>query len=518
MLKCYNYDIVCQEIPSEVTIAFNITNCPIHCPGCHSQHLWEDIGTPLDENLLSTQLDKYDGDITCVCFMGGDASYHDVEQLCRYVRANYPGLKTAWWSGRSTIPSDFDLSVVDFIKIGPYIEELGGLKSPKTNQALYRNDPSSGLVKIAFKLIILLFGLFSLGVQPLSAQQVDTAAVGIPMGRNWNFGLDIYDNFYFDNREFDGGIQGVSETVFGNKLMPVIGFIHQNKASRSAIHLGAVMSYDMGGGKPYFEFPVYFEHITEKGFSFRAGIVPSKYFYDDAPTAFFSDAHRFRDAVIDGVVLRWSKPEKYEYSLSLDWMGMYSADRRERFMIYSSGRHSILSWLSLGYNVYYYHLACSGKVDGVVDNALVYPYIKFPLSAGTDWRFDLRLGYLQALQQERKAVGKYVFPGGVYSEQNIAWKHFFLRNGIYYGAGLQPYYNWTDAGGNVYGDLLYFGDPLFGFDGRKLYDRIKFGYGRDIIKGISFDAYLIFHFNTLEPRFFSGFTQVFTLKVDMSVL
>ena len=47
MLKYVNSSVVFQEIPDEVTLAINISNCPCHCPGCHSKYLWEDIGLPL---------------------------------------------------------------------------------------------------------------------------------------------------------------------------------------------------------------------------------------------------------------------------------------------------------------------------------------------------------------------------------------------------------------------------------------------------------------------------------------
>lgn len=139
MLKVYNYDIVCQELPSEVTLALNISSCPIHCPGCHSQHLWEDVGEPLTEGLLDALIEQYDGDITAVCFMGGDSDHKAVEHLCNHIRFHHNELRTAWWSGRQEIPADIDLSLYDYIKVGPYIESLGGLKSPTTNQILYAN-------------------------------------------------------------------------------------------------------------------------------------------------------------------------------------------------------------------------------------------------------------------------------------------------------------------------------------------------------------------------------------------
>ena len=137
MLKFHNYDIVFQEIPDEVTLAVNLTGCPCHCPGCHSPHLWEDTGTGLDEAMLRRIYDEYAGEVTCICLMGGDADPAAVERLCAYVKQDI-GLRSAWWSGRPELPEDIDLSHFDYVKTGPYIEALGGLKSPKTNQRLYR--------------------------------------------------------------------------------------------------------------------------------------------------------------------------------------------------------------------------------------------------------------------------------------------------------------------------------------------------------------------------------------------
>ena len=138
MLKVASYDVVFQEIPGEVTLALNLSNCPCHCPGCHSPHLAEDIGEPLDEQLLDSLIEKYSGLITCVCFMGGDADPQEVARLAEYIFNHQ--LKTAWYSGRQYTPETFtyNLSPFTFIKFGPYIESLGGLKSPTTNQRLYK--------------------------------------------------------------------------------------------------------------------------------------------------------------------------------------------------------------------------------------------------------------------------------------------------------------------------------------------------------------------------------------------
>ena len=150
MLKCYNYDIVCQEIPDEITLAVNISCCPNRCPGCHSPWLWEDSGEPMTDDMLTALIDNYSSAITCFCFMGGDAEPQEIERLAAMVRSRYPNIRSAWYSGREDIPENFDIHQLDFIKLGPYKENLGGLKSPETNQALYRIRKDGSMEKIRF--------------------------------------------------------------------------------------------------------------------------------------------------------------------------------------------------------------------------------------------------------------------------------------------------------------------------------------------------------------------------------
>jgi anaerobic ribonucleoside-triphosphate reductase activating protein len=138
-MKFVNYNIVFQEIPDEVTLAINLSNCPNRCKGCHSPYLREDIGEILNENSLLDIVKKYNNAITCVSFMGGDATYKEVEQLAGFLRKKTNGiLKTAWYSGKDEIPDDCSLQNFNYIKLGAYIEELGGLGSKTTNQRFYR--------------------------------------------------------------------------------------------------------------------------------------------------------------------------------------------------------------------------------------------------------------------------------------------------------------------------------------------------------------------------------------------
>lgn len=82
--------------------------------------------------------------------MGGDADPSEIQRLSLWIKGQYPHLKTAWYSGRESIPEGFEKRCLDFIKLGPYIEALGGLKSPDTNQVLYRVHPDGTLAKCLF--------------------------------------------------------------------------------------------------------------------------------------------------------------------------------------------------------------------------------------------------------------------------------------------------------------------------------------------------------------------------------
>ncbi|MBE6217171.1 MAG: anaerobic ribonucleoside-triphosphate reductase activating protein [Bacteroidales bacterium] len=151
MLRCYSYDIVCQEIPDEITLAVNISCCPNRCPGCHSPWLWEDAGEEMTEEMLVTLIGRYSSAVTCFCFMGGDADPFEVQRLAQCVRKEFPHLRTAWYSGKERIPDAFDISSMDYIKIGPYIAEKGGLKSRETNQMLFRVHPDGRMERIFLK-------------------------------------------------------------------------------------------------------------------------------------------------------------------------------------------------------------------------------------------------------------------------------------------------------------------------------------------------------------------------------
>lgn len=135
-LKYSNYAIVMQEVPDEVSLAINISDCPYKCKGCHSKYLWEYKGSYLIDD-IDELLNQYEGLVTCVCFMGGDQNENELLICLNKVKEKQ--MKTCLYTGRDSIDliSDLIISHLDYIKVGRYIEELGGLDKKTTNQKMY---------------------------------------------------------------------------------------------------------------------------------------------------------------------------------------------------------------------------------------------------------------------------------------------------------------------------------------------------------------------------------------------
>ena len=137
MLKYVDTLVGFAEIPNEISLCIDISNCPCHCEGCHSSYLAQDIGEPLDLQHLTNLIDSNKG-ITCVCIMGGDANPSEVDDIAQDIKEYYPELKVAWYSGRQELSKEIELENFNYIKLGPYIKDKGPLNHKTTNQRMYR--------------------------------------------------------------------------------------------------------------------------------------------------------------------------------------------------------------------------------------------------------------------------------------------------------------------------------------------------------------------------------------------
>lgn len=172
MLKYVDTRVCFAEVPDEITLCINLSNCPCHCKGCHSPYLAEDIGEILTNCRIQKLLEENKG-VTAICFMGGDNDPRLVNHYAKLIKESYieevehtckvnelitlskgitlhPGdeilfmkplpnpIKVAWYSGRQELSKEIDINNFDFIKLGPYQEENGPLNNPNTNQKFFQ--------------------------------------------------------------------------------------------------------------------------------------------------------------------------------------------------------------------------------------------------------------------------------------------------------------------------------------------------------------------------------------------
>ncbi len=128
----YNFQVVLQEVPGEISLCFSISGCDKHCEGCHSPFLWkEGNGSLLNQETYTSLLDQYSKLATCILFMGGE--WHERELIAMLQLAKDKDYKTCLYTGEEIISKDI-LDQLTWIKTGKWNQSLGGLESSQTNQ------------------------------------------------------------------------------------------------------------------------------------------------------------------------------------------------------------------------------------------------------------------------------------------------------------------------------------------------------------------------------------------------
>lgn len=356
------------------------------------------------------------------------------------------------------------------------------------------------------------------------------------------FIYDVDFEMRFDNREFYRSDFSRSMTVFGARLTPSVGlYLPQNEVGMEhRLMLGIDVMKDFGaspvskllGGdltetSPRLNNAALFRELTlyyhlnrqteRTGLELYAGIFPRRASEGEYSDVFFSDSLKYYDNNLEGILLKIRRPKAY-WEVGCDWMGQYGQVRKEKFMIFSSGRSRITPFFNVGYSAYMYHFAGSEIARGVVDNILLNPYLTFDFGLMTGFQeLSVRLGWLQGMQNDRKFVGHYVFPGGGEIDLGVKKWNVGLRNRLFCGTDMMPYYNSLDAGGDKYGSRLYFGDPFYrmhddGTAGIGIYDRFEVFYEPHIGKYLTVRIAARFHFHGAR---YSGCQQIVSLNFNI---
>ena len=89
-----------------LSLSFYTQGCPIHCPGCHNQDMWDfEGGYEFNSEVLNRVLDKLveNGVLRNLCIIGGEPlckqNTEMTKILCRSVRTAYPDIKIYVWTG-----------------------------------------------------------------------------------------------------------------------------------------------------------------------------------------------------------------------------------------------------------------------------------------------------------------------------------------------------------------------------------------------------------------------------------
>lgn len=343
------------------------------------------------------------------------------------------------------------------------------------------------------------------------------------------FAYDLNFDMQFDNREFYKSAYTSSMTIFGTRITPSVGVaLEQKNGARHRMMVGIDVLKNFGAANDnselFKEMTLYYnvqKQLGKTGFEMVAGVFPRRFAEGSYSQAFYSDSLRFYDNNLEGLLLKFSRP-KAHFEVGCDWMGRYDTYRRERFQIFSAGEGQVLPFMSIGYAASLYHFSCSGVSDGVVDNALVNPYMRFDLASKANLQtLSVRLGWLQALQNDRAHVGHYVFPGGAEVVMEVQKWNVGVKNDMFIGKNMMPYYNTIDNAGYKYGSLLYMGSPFYrvwdnGRDGVGLADRLEIYYAPKFgTPYLDLKVSAVFHFDAEK---YCGCRQMVSLNFNLEEL
>lgn len=149
-MKTSDISIAFQEVPDEISLCISFTGCRIACKDCHSKETWNpDCGESFNTSKLEELLNRYKDLISCVCFFGGEWSLLELKQyVCM---AKKTGVKIALYTGIKESDFNWELGEhFDYIKLGPFVSSLGGLKSMNTNQKFFKKT-KNGWENITYK-------------------------------------------------------------------------------------------------------------------------------------------------------------------------------------------------------------------------------------------------------------------------------------------------------------------------------------------------------------------------------
>lgn len=305
----------------------------------------------------------------------------------------------------------------------------------------------------------------------------------------------------FDNREYSGNAFSPSETFFSARLTPLFG-VQWDDSNRLMVAVDLWQDFGDGAkfltdAKPQIYYAFNAPHVTAS-----AGIFPRTLLRGSYSEAFFSSDVLFYDNLLSGVLANYHSDRGY-VEFALDWEGMRTTKTREKFRILSAGEYrGRLLYGGYAFSMLHYAKSANEAPDeGVVDYFLVNPYGGVRFHAFFD--FDLRLGYLQSVQRDRRTGRSWSPKGGELLFSMSRWG-LSLRNHLFVGQNMMPMWD-------TYGSTVYTGSPFYGTT-KHIYNKTSIDYGRSFFRDtLDIRAGFVFHYDGVGL----GVQQMLTLSVKL---
>lgn len=293
-------------------------------------------------------------------------------------------------------------------------------------------------------------------------------------------------NSVFDNREGDA-TYAEAQTFFFAQLAPEIGLTLDEGTHRIAA--GGVWTQPLTDRfRDGSLAPTLYYRFHRRGLTFAMGMFSREMLIAPMPGYIWSDSCNYVQRNVRGAMVSNVGSRGY-FEAVIDWRGMQSDTRREAFNIIARGEYRRPSGAFVaGGLAMMNHLARTKNApdhERVVDNLLYNPYVGLDFSRGIGCLDSLavRAGVLGALCRDR-SIGHWDTPVGAWLDIAGSWRWLEVKNTLYAGGRLYPYYN-------KFGSLLDQGDPYYA---SPWYDRLTVAARLIRTSRVSLNASLDFNF------------------------
>lgn len=322
-----------------------------------------------------------------------------------------------------------------------------------------------------------------------------------------NLVLEAQFETRFDNREYSScSYMNEGFTLFGMGFSPEVGI---EWAERNRLMVGANLTHEFGDEKSLSEaaLMVYYQFQSPQ-FRINAGIFPRSKMIGSYSESIFDDKTTFYHDPLQGILATWQSAKNDSYAeFLIDWEGLRTQTQREKFRILAEARYDNQRFYAGGslMLLHYAKTYAETEGEGVVDNSLLNPHLGVCL--GGELSVDLRLGYLLAMQRDRRLEAGWESPMGGELWAKLSYKGFALDNKLYVGDNLMPLYS-------TYGEDLFEASTFYATD-EGFYNRTALSYNNLFFDDtLSIGAELVFHFDGVG----CGLQQILKIGVQLDKL